>query len=38
MERDMVGFCLSRRGKFAETDVKVRDACDWSDAPGGMDA
>ena len=31
-------FCLSRRGKIAETDVRACDWWDWSDAPGQMDA
>ena len=34
VERDMVGFCLSRRGKIATADVMGCDWCDWCDAPG----
>jgi hypothetical protein len=36
--RDMFVFCLSRRGKIAESDVMGGNSCDWCDAPGGMDA
>ena len=38
VERDMIGFCLSRRGKIATADVMACDGCDWSDAPGGTGA
>ena len=38
VERDMVGFCLSRRGKIAEADVMACDSWDWCDAPGQMGA
>jgi hypothetical protein len=31
--RDMIGFCLSRRGKIATADVMCCDWWDWSDAP-----
>src|SRR5215212_2948976 len=37
VERDMMGVCLSRRGKIATADVMDCYWCDWSDAPDRMD-